>query len=238
VEPAWLSEALQTLTLTSEVEEYLLGRGTRESTILAEGLVTWKPLKTAAPDPTFRSQYGEHGEKLDGMLVIPVRSPRGVLLGFEARNIYQKRILDYRLAAAKYLPFFIGTRRAMSAIWAGADIWIVEGFFDLTALEWGIPPGHVVLATVRANLTRQQLEFLRRFCKGRVHMAYDMDPTGRKAVEGWDDDQKKHHPGAIELLERVGLPCSNEKYDGGKDPGEIWDHGGEAAIRATFANRR
>jgi hypothetical protein len=69
-------------------------------------------------------------------------------------------------------------------------------------------------------------------------MAYDMDTAGRKAVDGWDDADKKHHPGAMELLERVGLACSNERYDGGKDPGEIWDQGGEVAIRATFAHRR
>lgn len=231
----WLSDVLQAFSLTEDVETYLLGRGLKESTILAEGIVTGRVLDNPVPDKNFRAICGSRGERLAGMLVCPVRAPSGALLGFEARSIHEKRILDFRLPNSKWVPFFLGTRKAMPAIWAGGDIWIVEGLFDLAPLEWVVPSRDAVLATVRAYLGHNHVEFLRRFCKGHVHMVYDMDATGRKATKGWTDETGKRHPGALDLLHRVGLKCSDVTYSGGKDPGEIWSHGGLAAIQAAFA---
>lgn len=233
----WLEEALVSLPLTEEVETYLLGRGAKEELIYSEGMKTWMPLAEPSPHPEFSKMFGPRGERLDGMLVVPVWSPSGRLLGFEARSIKEKYIRDFRFEPeSKYTAFFIGLRRAMPAIWGGGDIWLGEGVFDLTALDWVVPKRDAVLATVRANLTPQQLEFLRRFCKGRVHVVYDMDPTGRKAVTGWTDEKTgKWRKGVMERLEGVDLKASSVRYEGGKDPGAIWDKGGEPALRAAFA---
>jgi DNA primase len=233
----WLDDALKAMTLTEEVEGYLLGRGAMESTIAREGIVTWKATEFEIPDPAFTDVvYGRHGEKLNGYLVCPVRSPRGSLIGFEARNIHKKNIQDFRFIETKYTPFFLGTREAMPAIWAGGDVWICEGLFDKMALEWAVPASDAVLATVSAKLTDLHLEFLRRFCTGWVNMVYDHDETGRRATVGWvDTESGKKRYGALDALRRVGLKCRDMPYSGGKDPGEIWDHGGAAAIRAAFA---
>jgi hypothetical protein len=260
----WLQSALRSFTLTEDVEDYLFGRGVREETIRGEGMVTWQaPLTEPAPDSLFRDQCGDRGERLVGMMVCPVRSPRGTLLGFEARSIHKKRILDFRLPVAKWCPFFIGTRLAMPAIWAGGDVWLGEGLFDKAPLEWAVPMRDAVLATVRAHLTPQQLDFLRRFVKGTVHVVFDHDDTGVKATHGYKDDTGKARPGVLRLLERVvdpmtkqcvrcrtsllrdasrcdycgwsGLKCIDVPYSGGKDPGEIWDKGGATAIKAQFA---
>ena len=231
----WLARALKDFPLTDDVSEYLLGRGAKEETILAEGIRTWQRLPEPSPDEEFTKRFLAYGERLEGMLVTPVRSPRGKLLGFEARSIHEKRVMDFRLPEAKFSPFCIGTRRAMPALWAGGNIWVVEGLFDLTALEWAIPPGDAIIATVRAHLTKTQLEFLRRFCTGQVKMVYDRDETGRKAVTGWIDDTGKKRMGALQLLDGVKLVGVDVHYSGGKDPGEIWDHGGVSAIQATFA---
>ena len=258
----WLREHLNACDLTAEVEDYLLGRGVKEFTIASEAMKTWQLLPEPSPDPEFRKLFWPHGERLDGMMVCPVWSPKGSMIGFEARNIHQKKILDYRLPQAKWTPFFIGTRAAMPAIWASGDIWIGEGLFDKAALEWAVPPQDAVLATVRAALTHAQLEFLRRFCRGYVHMVYDNDETGRKATDGWvDPDTGKKRRGALELLEGVDrdtgrcltcqhradksdpickncgmvhVKCRDVKYSGGKDPGEIWDKGGLVGVRAAF----
>lgn len=233
---SWLAEALAECSLTEEVEGYLLGRGAKESTIAAEGIVTWRPTKDPVPNEEFRKKYGPHGEKLDGFLMCPVRSPKGVLIGFEARNIRVKVISDFRLPEAQWNPFFLGARSAMPAIWAGGDVWICEGLFDKTALEWAVPSGDAVLATVRAKLSDAHVEFLRRFCKGTVHMVYDRDETGRKATVGWiDQETGKKRYGALDVLPKVGLKCRDVFYRGGKDPGEIWDRGGAAAVRAAFS---
>ena len=246
----WLEDVLKNMVLTEEVEGYLLGRGAKEATIQREGIVTWKPTTDEIPDKAFTDIYGLHGENLEGYLVCPVRSPKGLLIGFEGRNIHKKNIQDFRFIESKYTPFFLGTRAAMPTIWAGGNVWICEGLFDKTALEWAVPETDAVLATVRAKLSDQHVEFLRRFCKGTVYMVYDQDPTGIQAVGrapvkdsvtgknisvGWKDPESgKTRYGAMAVLNRAGLRCRYVKFHGGKDPGVIWDHGGAKAIKAAI----
>ena len=230
----WLAEIIADCALTEDVEDYLLGRGAKEETIRAEGFVTWKPSAKPIPDETFCKRYGLHGERIEGYLVTPVRSPKGGLIGFEARCIHQKLISDYRLPEAAWNPFWLGTRRAMPKIWAGGDVWITEGLFDLCPLEWAVPSKDAVLASVRARLSRSHVEFLRRFCRGWVNMVYDRDTAGRQGTVGWVDETGKRRYGAVDNLRRAGLTCRDVAYHGGKDPGEIWNSGGVKAIQAAF----
>ncbi len=224
------------MRLAEETEGYLFGRGVKESTIANEGMVTWTPTDSDITDESFVKSYGLRGEKLRGYSICPVWSPRGILIGFEARSTFVKNIQDYRLPETKWTPFFIGTRSAMPLIWNGGDVWICEGLYDKAALEWAVPDKDAVLATVTAKLSDLHVEFLRRFCKGWVRMVYDNDNTGRMATNGWIDQEsgKKRH-GALDALRRVGLKCVDIQYKG-KDPGEIWDHGGVAAVRKAFLN--
>lgn len=251
----WLDDALKGMTLTEDVEGYLLGRGAKGTMIEAEGIKTWSATDFDIPDPVFVKTYGIRGEHLNGYLVVPVRSPRGLLIGFEARNTRKKEIQDYRLPETKWTPFFLGTRAAMPAIWAMGDVWICEGLFDKAALEWAVPPKDAVLATVRAKLTDLHVEFLRRFCRGWVYMVYDRDQTGVRAtgipsivdnalgvldkrkqiIKGWKDPESgKIRYGALAVLNRAMLRCRYVQFQGGKDPGEIWDSGGEKAIRSAI----
>ena len=232
---SWLSEALGSCTLTDDVEGYFLGRGAKQDSIESEGIVTWQRLDSPAPDPAFRVMAGSYGERFVGYAVCPVWSPRGTLIGFEARNIQRKYIRDYRLPEAAWNPFFIGMRRALPKLWAGGDAWIVEGQFDLYPLEWAVPETDAVLATVRAKLSKWHLEFLRRYCQGWVHMVYDRDETGQKATFGYSTEDGKRRMGALDALQRVGLKSRDVPFTGGKDPGEIWDQGGVKAVQAVFA---
>ena len=246
----WLEEALRAMSLTAEVEGYLLGRGAKEATIVNEGIVTWAPTAFEIPDAPFAKIYGARGEKLVGYLVVPVRSPRGRLIGFEARSIHRKNIQDFRFPESKWIPFCVGMRTAMPAIWAGGDVWVCEGLFDLTALQWAVPAKDAILATVRAKLSDLHVEFLRRFCRGTVYMVYDQDSTGIKAtgkVNALDGSTRKQIPvglidpesgklryGALALLAKAGVRCRHVPLRGFKDPGEIWDHGGANAIKAAI----
>lgn len=237
---SWLSEVLQRLPLSEEVEGYLLGRGVQEGTIAATRFCTWSPffLSEPSPCPNFCKMAGDYGEYIDGFLVTPVVSPRGKLIGIEARNIHKKKILDYRLPEANWNPFFLGMQKAMPKLWAGGDVWVAEGLFDIAPLEWFVPEKDAVLATVRAQLSKAHVEFLRRFCKGTVYMVYDRDETGQKGMHGWVDQTGRERWGAVKQLERVGLQCVVYPYYGGKDPGEIWDQGGVEAVKRAFAPRR
>jgi hypothetical protein len=62
-----------------------------------------------------------------------------------------------------------------------------------------------------------------------------MDDAGRKGVNGWIDvDSGKERWGVIKALKSVGLVCEDVLYEGGNDPGDIWDAGGAEAIRQAF----
>jgi len=223
----WLVEALENCTLTEPVEEYLLGRGAKEESYREMGIKTWQLGKTPAPCKMFRKRYGDRGERLRGCLTTPFHSPSGKLVGFEARRTNKKWISDYRLMPeSKWLPIWLGTKRAMPKLWDGGSAWVVEGLFDLFALEWVVPEVDAVLASVRAALSYSHVQFLRRFAKY-VHMTYDEDSAGRAGTDK-----------AIFSLNRVRVPCGEVRYCGGKDPGEIWDHGGEEALRLAFNNVR
>ena len=230
----WLSDALQKCSLTDDVEGYLLGRGAKESTIRDEGMVTWAPLGQTAPDPQFEQWFGKRGERLAGYLICPMYSPSGDVIGFESRSTQQKIIRDYRMPEAAHQPFWLGTRRAVLKLWEGGDAWVVEGLFDMCPLEWAIPEKDAVLASVRAKLTMSHVEFLRRFCHGWVNVVYDKDESGRRGTFGFTDESGKKQMGALDWLRRVGLRCRDIPYEGGKDPGVIWDKGGVLAIRDTF----
>jgi len=241
---AWLQTVLNNRAdLPEEAEGYLLGRGMLEETIDRLGVGLWRPAEVPAPDPSFKDRYGEKGlgEWIRGWLVYPFLSPRGAVLGFEARRWWgDKKISDYRLPSAMWNPVFIGlTPETLQRIWDGGDVWIVEGLFDMTALERIVPAKDVVLATLRAKVSDTHVEFLRRFMRSTatVHVAYDNDETGQKQIHGWTDEKTgKHRWGALERLQWVNVSCRAIPYRGGKDPGEIWEKTGTEGLRQAFAH--
>jgi len=238
----WLSEVLhEGRYLTDEAEGYLLGRGMTPETLIRLGMTLWTRHEDPAPDEEFARKYQPRGDYLRGRIVCPCYSPRGIIIGFEARTWEWdagKKITDYRLSQASWNPFFLGlTPSTMHRIWDGCDVWIVEGLFDLAPMERIVPSQDVVLATVRAKLSWAHAEFLRRYVRrGRVNLVYDNDETGRKQTLGWTDEHGKRRWGALEVLQRVGVENRDIPYRGGKDPGEIWDNGGEPALREAFSH--
>ena len=235
---SWLAEALAACTLSSEGYEYLMGRAARRETIEQSRLTTWACTSEVVPEPVFVDRYGPHGEQLEGRLICPFWSPRGAILGFEARRLDRKDLSRYLLPEAAWQPIFFGTRTAMPKIWAGAELWIVEGQFDIYPLEWVVPPENAILGAGRAKLTDKQVEFLCRFPPKMINMAFDTDEAGRKGTLGWADAAGKRHWGALDVLQRAGLPCRDWIYEGGKDPGEIWDRGGVEGLKRAFSGAR
>ena len=128
----------------------------------------------------------------------------------------------------------INTPRVAEALWNGGNVWVVEGVYDLCALEWCIPQSDAVLATLRAGISHSTVEFIARFCTNTVYMVYDNDASGRNATYGWRDAQTgKFRPGALSLLTKAGVRAVDYRYKG-KDPGEVWSKGGIERLRQTF----
>jgi hypothetical protein len=236
----WLTNAVLASAheLPEDLEGYILGRGLAANIAEEMRVGMWRPPSTPSPDPVFNKRNGPHGEYRKDWLVAPMWTPRGQLVGVEFR-VWDgpKEIRDYRLPHSKWTPVFLGlTPSVLNKIWEGGDVWLVEGLFDCS-LQHAVPTKDVVLGCGTARLSKLQMSFLVRFLRpgAMVHVAFDMDATGRRQITGFTDEASgKWVPGVPDRLNRVGIPNQAPVYRGGKDPGEIWDGGGAVALRESF----
>lgn len=231
---SWLIEGLSSCGLGDDCEGYLYGRGATEDAIQVMGIKEWTPPATECPDYTFRKKYGPRGEALTGYVAIPFLSPSGLLFGVEFRCWQEKIIMDFRLPDAEWIPGIINAPEAAYRMWNGGPIWVVEGVYDLFAIRRSVPSTHAVISTVRAGMDKATQNFIKRFCKSCVIMAYDNDSTGRRVTNGWiDKNTGKRKYGVVERLQREGIRVVNYSYRG-KDPGEVWSAGGQTALKEEF----
>ncbi len=95
---------------------------------------------------------------------------------------------------------------------------LVEGYMDVVALsQFGIEG---VAATLGTALTPEQAQLLHRFAP-EVHLAYDGDRAGQKAILR-----------GLEVLETAGVPVRVLDFPGGLDPDEFIRQEGVEAFRA------
>ena len=231
----WLQSGIR--PLDSQLQQYLEKRGVSDSLIEDLGLGLWVPPSEPAPEESFRFRYGKSGQALKGHLAIPLRCPRGRLVGLDTREVATKKITGYRLPKSKWVPVWVQSKNAAERLWKGGRAWVVEGLFDLAAIERVIPYGDAVFATQRAALTRSQVRFLSRLCSGGCMIAYDNDETGRKGALGWTDPATgRRYYGAVDALTRAGVPHVVQCRYMGKDPGDIWLTQGEQGLQTNFSH--
>ena len=232
----WLSDSIS-FALPPEAEDYLLSRGVSR-TLIKEICFGWWDQKSAPTDTLVCSRYSSMLKKFEGRVIVPIFSPQGRIVGVEARCLEGKHPKSLRLLTtqAQWNPLFVGlSPYAMERIWNGADVWIVEGIFDVTTLQRLLGNSRVVLGTMRASVTRKHLDFLKRTVKGSVFVAYDNDKTGQDSMKGYIDEQGRSRKGVVDKISGMGLPCSPIYYRGGKDPNEIWENGGDLALQKAFS---
>ena len=225
----WLASGVQ--APEGRVLDYLEKRGVTSEVRERLDVGMWVPPDTPAPDQSFWGRGGPKGEKIADRVVLPLFSPRGEILGIEARSL-EKDLTGYRVPGTKWAPHWVTTTNPMEALWGQGRAWIVEGFFDLVAIMRVASAQDVVIATLRAGINQVQVEHLRRFCKGGVIIAYDNDETGRRAAVGYQDGGRRRF-GAVDHMERAGLHVTRCTYIG-KDPGEIWLSKGDRGLMRAF----
>ncbi len=229
----WLQSGIQ--SLDDEMESYLLKRGVRRELWMDLGLGLWVPPKSNAPDTSFCKKYGGRGQALEGNLAIPLRCPRGSLIGLDTREVKTKRITGYRLPKAKWVPVWLHRTDAPQTLWEGGRAWIVEGLFDLAAIDRVASTGDAIFATQRAALTRAQIRFLSRLCRGGVLIAYDNDEAGKKGTVGWTDAESgRRYYGAIQNLKSAGIEDVERCLYLGKDPGDVYSSMGDQGLLTNF----
>jgi DNA primase len=221
---AWLASAFSLCSISEEGRDYVMGRGATDQIIDEWGIRTFETPPDPCPDPRLHHHFGEHFDRFEGKLIYPLYSPRGKLMGFDSRTPYRKDDDLYLLPAARWNVVWSGMPSAMSGIWAGRDVVVVEGRYDVWAMLHAVTREQAILGSNSAHLTWKHVEFLRRWVLGDVYMAYDNDAAGRK---GTDD--------ALKYLNGARVACSRIRYGrAGEDPGAIWDKGGVEALRETF----
>lgn len=232
----WLLDAVEQAheECPDELRGWAMGRGLQAALFDDMKIGCWVLPDSASGDEEFDRRNGPRGSWREGWMTVPYWSPRGDLLGLEFRTwgYEPKEVRDFRTPRSAICPTFIGMcPSSLQRVWEGGDVWLVEGVFDLS-IAHAIPRNHVVFACGTARLTRSQLAFLTRFLsrEATVHLMFDEDLTGRKQVEGFVDDSGKSIPGIRQRVEKAGLRCRDIRYRGGKDPGEIWERGGKAAL--------
>ena len=222
----WLQDHLQTsCDLNDEHKDLLRKRGVDGSSSV--GFYTWSRAQTPAPCPTFAKNFGVYGEKAQGFLSFPIHSPKGEVIGLEARRAMpdgSKKVYQYRTPSATWNPYLIGSQKTFQSLWNGCDLWVVEGVFDMISLEKVVAPCDAVASTLRAGMDQVTMNMIARFAgKGStVYLAYDNDETGRKKTQ-WLNRQ----------LLNLGVRSVPWKYSG-KDPNEVWKIGGERLLRRMF----
>ncbi len=202
---------------TDTSESYLLGRGGKRTTFESMRIGQWEPDDEA-------EERWPSAKNLSGWLAVPYQTLSGKLVGCVYRNMRRKQVLRINLnpEIAEYSASWICQPDAAERIWNGANVWLVEGVFDMFALQWAVPDTDVVMACGTAALSDPQTESLRRIKPRLVHMVFDMDAAGRNGSE-W----------AVRKLKKVGIKTIEHQYMA-KDPGVLWDKGGAELVRQVF----
>ena len=212
--------------LSEEAEGFVLGRGLPHSYLGEMGVGLWEPPLKGAPEEPYRARYGESGERVRGWLATPLYAPQGRMAGVSYRKwVGEKAIRKFHLSDCSCAPLFEGlNHKSLGRIWEGGDLWLVEGIFDMS-MGHIVPPTDTVLACGTARVSKKQALFLRRFtgAHATIHVVFDEDQTGREKGAS-----------AADYLRHLGLSVRLVRYLGGKDPGEIWERGGKAALQYSF----
>ena len=224
----WLTSNLALMSLNPNHLLYLRRRGVTQLPYPID-FKTWSidSITLDAPCERFRSAFGNRGEKLNDQFIIPIKCPRGRLIGFEARSFKEdgtKIVRKYNLDRGEWNPYLLGSEDVFRALWEGDNIWIVEGVFDLVALKRVIPAPTAVGSTMRAGMDNLTLEFIKRYYipTTSIFVCYDNDETGRNKAGL-----------LVNQLKKLGVNAYDWKYRG-KDPNEVWQQGGDSALMKNF----
>ena len=177
----------------------LLGKGVQEATIVKAGLAN-------------RNDKGGIYDKFRARIMIPIKNPRGKVVGFTGR------ILDKNSSPAKYMntgdtPWFhkgnllFGLDAALASIRKHKQVVVVEGHMDAISLhaagiDWAV-------ASMGTAFTEHQAAILRRLVP-EVVFSFDSDAAGKNAAMR-----------AIPLAKQAGLKCKVMHVPEGKDPDDF-----------------
>lgn len=168
-------------------------------------------------------EWSSNGYRLKGKLIFPITNALGKVRGLQLRSP-DPAVKDYSkfyLEKSGIDAIFFGTHLVMPHIWSTRTVYLCEGLFDLPPLLRVFPN---TLCAGTANVSRNQIEFLRRYVDT-VIVAFDTDWGGERF---WREFKEKHGKD-FAYLARMKLPA--------KDPSELWARLGEEKFQQELLKR-
>jgi len=175
-------------------------------------LIEEAPLPRGIKNLTYKYQNG---------LVVPLYTPLKAFAGLQIQDIHSKRFRRELTLKGHWNPIWLNIQNHMGKIWDGADIWLVEGIFDLIALQRILGYDIVVLGCLTANLSVSQKNFLKRYAKN-IKVVFDMDEAGDSGAERVRIFAKINNIG----YQRITYPA--------KDPADLLQERGLEASKSLF----
>ena len=150
--------------------KYALGKGVSEDDLLAAGLVR-------ASEAGRRYDYHRH------RIIFPIKDYLGRVVGFSGRVLddsLPKYLNTSETDIFKKAELLYGLDLAKTAIRAGGEALVVEGYMDVIALhQTGFEN---VVAALGATLTAEQAAQLSRLDVQKLYLAFDADEAGQRAI--------------------------------------------------------
>jgi len=173
-----------------------------------------------------KEESGRYYDHFKGRLTFAIENEQGRVVGFSARSLEDKPLNGGKYINTTETPIFKkgnllyalplardGMAKRNMAI-------LCEGQLDAIAFHRaGIP---CAMAPQGTGFTESQARIIRRHCN-KVFLAFDADAAGQKAILR-----------AIEIMLPMSMDISVIHFPGGKDPDELYNTGGAAAMEEAL----
>ncbi|HET7530062.1 MAG TPA: DNA primase [Mycobacteriales bacterium] len=203
-----------------QLAKHLQGRGFTPETLFTGGLAS----------------QGQRGpmDRFRGRLIWPIRDPKGDVIGFGARRLYDDDRIEAKYINTSETPIYKKSHVLYGLDLAKADIAktyravVVEGYTDVMACH--LAGETTAVATCGTAFGVDHVQMLRRYLmdqdefRGRVIFTFDGDEAGRKAaLKAFADDQK--------FVAQTFVAVEPD----GLDPCELRQKHGDLAVRDLIA---
>ena len=190
--------------------------------------------KDSGPDWERFNDYSFKGRKFENKIIFPLKNAMGEVVGIGGRAINEKIFKIFATDEAKYTGFFFGFYGALPYIFKENKVYVVEGFFDLLALQKILPN---TVATLNARLNDAQYQLLRFYCDN-IIVFFDSDEAGDK---GREKALAKNQGGTAEIMAKISVKYlklqSSLGFQGYKDPASYLESFGLKAFRSYMTKQ-
>ncbi len=173
-----------------------------------------------------KEESGRYYDHFKGRLTFAIENEQGRVVGFSARSLEDKPLNGGKYINTTETPIFKkgnllyalplsrdGMAKRNMAI-------LCEGQLDAIAFHRANIP--CAMAPQGTGFTESQARLIRRHCN-KVFLAFDADAAGQKAILR-----------AIEILLPLSMEINVIRFPGGKDPDELYNSGGAAAMEEAL----